>query len=87
MFVPRVASPAMTLHVDADRLRADFEALSAFGATDDGGLERTTFSEAHLAARAWFLERGRAAGLETRVDSAANHSVVLLSRETGPRRR
>ena len=75
----------MTLHVDADRLRADFEALSALGATADGGVERTTFSEAHVAARAWFHERGRAAGLETRVDSAANHSVVLPGREPGAR--
>jgi beta-ureidopropionase / N-carbamoyl-L-amino-acid hydrolase len=75
----------MTLHVDADRLCADFEALSALGATADGGVERTTFSEAHAAARAWFHERGRAAGLKTRVDSAANHSVVLPAREPGAR--
>src|SRR5205823_3397366 len=27
--------------------------------------------------RAWFLERARAANLETRVDSAANHSAIL----------
>ena len=67
----------MLLRIDADRMHADFEELSAFGATADGGVARTTFSEPHLAVRAWFLERGRAAGLETRVDSAANHSVVL----------
>ena len=44
----------MLLRVDADRLRADFDALAGIGATPDGGLERTTFSAAHLAARAWF---------------------------------
>jgi beta-ureidopropionase / N-carbamoyl-L-amino-acid hydrolase len=75
----------MTLHVDSDRLRADFDALSAIGATGDGGLERTTFSEPHLAARAWFHGRGRAAGLETHVDSAANHSVVLPAGDAGAR--
>ena len=53
----------MELRIDADRLRADFETLAEIGATPGGGLARTTFSEAHLAARAWFLDRARAAGL------------------------
>ena len=57
----------------------------AFGATPDGGVARTTFSEPHLAVRSWFLEQGRAAGLEPRVDSAANHSVVLPARDPGAR--
>ncbi len=69
----------MTLQIDADRLRADFDTLSAFGATADGGVARPTFSEPHRAARAWFLERGREAGLDTHVDPATNHSVVLRS--------
>ena len=73
----------MLLRVDADRLRADFDALAAIGATPDGGLERTTFSAAHLAARAWFLERADAAGLETRIDGAANHSAVLPAPDPG----
>jgi beta-ureidopropionase / N-carbamoyl-L-amino-acid hydrolase len=63
--------------VDADRLRADFEALSAIGDTGDGGVRRTSFSDTHLEARAWFLARAQAAGLETRIDPAGNHSVVL----------
>ena len=75
----------MPLRIDADRMRADFEALSAFGATPDGGVARTTFSEPHLAVRSWFLEQGREAGLEPRVDSAANHSVVLPARDPGAR--
>ena len=45
----------------------------------------TTFSEAHLAARAWFLERADGAGLETRVDGAANHSAVLPARDPAAR--
>jgi N-carbamoyl-L-amino-acid hydrolase len=58
-------------------MRADFDALAAFGATRDGGVDRPTFSEAHFAARAWFHGRAAAAGLETHVDPAGNHSAVL----------
>ena len=65
--------------IDADRLRADFDALAAIGRTVEGGVSRPTFSEAHLAARAWFLDRATAAGLETRVDAAGNHSALLRS--------
>ncbi len=75
----------MPLRVEPDRLRADFETLSAIGATAEGGVARTTFSAAHLEARAWFLERARAAGLEARVDSAANHSAVLRARDPSAR--
>ena len=75
----------MLLRVDADRLRADFDALAAIGATVAGGVDRETFSAAHLAARVWFHERASAAGLETKVDGAANHSAVLRSRNPGAR--
>ena len=71
--------------VDSERLRTDFDALASIGATDEGGVRRTTFSDSHLAARAWFLERARAAGLETRVDTAGNHSAVLSSASAGSR--
>jgi allantoate deiminase len=67
------------LRVDPDRMRADFDALAAIGRTGAGGVSRPTFGDAHLAARAWFLERAAAAGLETRIDSAGNHSAVLRS--------
>lgn len=70
------------LRVDAARLRSDFDALASIGGTAEGGVHRPTFSEAHLDARAWFLERAAAAGLETRVDAAGNHSAVLRSRVT-----
>jgi N-carbamoyl-L-amino-acid hydrolase len=65
------------MRVDADALRADLGAVSRFGATPAGGVERLTFSDAHLAARAWFLDRARRAGLRTRVDPAGNHSAIL----------
>jgi N-carbamoyl-L-amino-acid hydrolase len=65
--------------VDAEALREDFDALAAIGATQDGGVDRPSFGDAHLAARRWFLERAAAAGLETRVDAAGNHSAVLAA--------
>lgn len=63
--------------VDGDRMREDFEALARIGATPEGGVSRPTFSDAHFAARKWFLARAEAEGLETRIDSAGNHSAVL----------
>ena len=75
----------MVLRIDADRMRADFDALAQIGATSDGGIARTTFSDAHLAARAWFHERAREAGLEAHVDSAANHSAVLSASDPDAR--
>lgn len=73
------------LRVDADRLQADFAALASIGSTPAGGITRTTFDDAHLAARAWFVERASAAGLEARVDAAGNHSAVLPARSAGAR--
>ena len=58
-------------------MREDFEALAVIGATPEGGVSRPSLGEAHLAARAWFLERAEAYGLETRIDAAGNHSAVL----------
>ncbi len=75
----------MILRVDPDRLRADFDALAGIGATPDGGLERTTFSEAHLAARAWFHQRAEESGFVTHVDTAANYSATLAARDPGAR--
>jgi N-carbamoyl-L-amino-acid hydrolase len=66
--------------VDGDQMRRDFEALARIGATPEGGVSRPTFSEAHLAARKWFLARAEAAGLDTLVDTAGNHSAVLRIR-------
>jgi N-carbamoyl-L-amino-acid hydrolase len=72
------------IRVDADRLHADFLALSEIGRTPEGGVRRTTFSDAHLASRAWFHERATAAGLEVRVDPAGNHSAVLPGEASNP---
>lgn len=66
-----------TLRINADRMRADFDALAQIGATAEGGVHRPTFSDAHLAARAWFREQIEKAGLEFRADGAGNHSAFL----------
>ncbi len=68
-----------TFRISPSRLRADFDALAEIGATGDGGVHRPTFSEAHLAARAWLREQIAKAGLECHVDGAGNHSAILRS--------
>jgi N-carbamoyl-L-amino-acid hydrolase len=75
-----LSSVATEPRVDGEALRADFEVLAAIGATPAGGVDRPSLGEAHLAARAWFRARAAAAGLETRVDAAGNHSALLPAR-------
>jgi len=65
------------LRVNADRILATFNQLALIGATAEGGVDRPTFSEAHLAARKWFQEEIERAGLEFRTDGAGNHSAIL----------
>ena len=65
------------MRIDAEAFAADLDALAQIGATDDGGIDRSCFNDAHLAARAWFLERARRGGLRTTVDAAGNHSARL----------
>ncbi len=65
------------LRIKPQRFKADFETLAAIGSTEDGGVDRPSLSEAHLAARAWFRQRAARDGLTVAVDSAGNHSAVL----------
>ena len=65
------------LRVNSDRMLESFNQLALIGATADGGVDRSTFSEAHLAARKWFHEEVERSGLEFRVDGAGNHSAFL----------
>ena len=66
-----------SLRINPDRMLDAFNQLALIGATGDGGVNRTTFSEAHLAARKWFREHIEASGLEFHTDGAGNHSAVL----------
>ncbi len=67
-----------SLRINPDRMLDAFNQLAAIGSTGDGGVNRITFSEAHLAARAWFREHIQQSGLEFRTDGAGNHSALLL---------
>lgn len=66
-----------SLRINPDRMLDTFNQLALIGATGDGGINRPTFSESHLAARKWFREQVESSGLEFRVDGAGNHSAVL----------
>ncbi|HEY2941296.1 MAG TPA: Zn-dependent hydrolase [Vicinamibacteria bacterium] len=65
------AAPA-PVHVNGDRLKGLLLALAEFGRNPEGGVTRVGFSREDQAARAWLIERMKAAGLEVRVDPAAN---------------
>jgi len=68
-----------SLRVNPDRMLAAFNQLALIGATSDGGVDRVTFSETHLAARKWFKEEIEKSGLEFRTDGAGNYSAFLSS--------
>ncbi len=67
------------LRINSDRMLAAFNELAQIGDTSDDGVNRPTFSEAHLAARQWFHEQIEIAGLEFRTDGAGNHSAFLAA--------
>jgi N-carbamoyl-L-amino-acid hydrolase len=58
--------------INGERLLADLRLLSTIGGQAEGGVDRLAWSEADLAARRWFAERIREAGLEARIDAALN---------------
>jgi len=64
-------------YINAQRFQKDFDELAQIGSTGNGGVNRPTFSENHLAARAWFRQRILADGLEFQQDTAGNHSAIL----------
>jgi beta-ureidopropionase / N-carbamoyl-L-amino-acid hydrolase len=75
----------MTLLINTDRFKANFDALAEIGATGDGGVTRPALSAANLQARQWFLDRATEAGLDTQIDSAGNHSAILKSSDPNAR--
>ena len=70
------ATPNSELRVDAGRLRQSLEALSVYGRPAGGtfadGVSRTAYSDADIAGRRFAMDLMRAAGLEPRIDTAAN---------------
>jgi N-carbamoyl-L-amino-acid hydrolase len=75
--------PLPSLRINEGRFRANFQALAAIGATPAGGVHRPAFSDAHLEARRWFRKQAEAAGLETNIDPAGNHSARFPCGPTG----
>ena len=71
------------LRINATRLRAGLERMSEFGrppgGTFEDGVTRVGYSEADRAARAWISDLMKAAGLDVRIDAAAN----LIGRKEG----
>lgn len=65
------------LRINPDRMLASFTQLALIGATADGGVDRPTFSGAHLSARKWLKEEIERSGLEFHTDGAGNHSAFL----------
>jgi N-carbamoyl-L-amino-acid hydrolase len=65
------------LRVNPARLHNDFDQLAEIGKSEDGGVNRPTFSESHLKARAWFSQKIFESGLKFHQDKAGNHSAVL----------
>lgn len=60
------------MRVNGARLRKDLERLAEFGREPTGGVSRPAFSEADMAARAWFAARAHEAGLDARTDPVGN---------------
>ncbi len=65
---------------DATRIENRIEALSQFGANEDGGVDRVAYSPADLEARAWAMAEMKAMGLKNvRIDTGGN----ILGRRPG----
>ena len=65
------------LRINSERFRGNFEELSQIGATNDGGVNRPSFSSAHSEAREWFQKKAVEANLDFHIDNAGNHSAIL----------
>ena len=65
---------------DVDRVAARIEALSVFGANEDGGIDRVAYSQADKDARAWVMKEMDRLGLQNiRIDAGGN----ILARRPG----
>jgi len=58
--------------VSLDRLRRDLEHVAGYGATESGGVGRTSFSAADRQVRAWLADECAKAGLTLRTDGIGN---------------
>lgn len=63
--------------INSDRFKNNFDSLAEIGATKTGGVNRPTFSKAHLLAREWFRNISVEMGFSFRIDDAGNHIARL----------
>jgi N-carbamoyl-L-amino-acid hydrolase len=70
------------LRINLPRLRNDLEALGKIGATPDGGVWRSSFSDPDMEARTWYIRRIEAAGIQHWTDAAGN--IYARIGEGGP---
>src|SRR5271155_4981236 len=79
---------AATLRVNAARLRAHLEALSVYGRPPGGtfadGVSRVAYSDADIAGRRYVMGLMEAAGLQPRIDAAANFSARRAGTDNAP---
>lgn len=79
--------PEAALRVNGERLREHLEKLSEFGRPPGGsfadGVTRVGYSEADQAARGYIIDLMKAAGLDVRVDPAANIVGRRAGRDEG----
>src|SRR6056297_445976 len=73
--------PLSDLRIDLDRIKSDVLTLAEIGRHEnDRGIYRMAFTDADLEGKRWLGERIDAAGLDRRVDGAANVCGVLPGR-------
>lgn len=58
--------------------------LAQFGKNEEGGIDRTTFTQAELEAREWLIEQFKAIKLKVKVDEAANIWATREGKKTLP---
>ncbi|WP_321874336.1 M20 family metallo-hydrolase [Burkholderia ubonensis] len=69
---PDHAAQAVSAHVDPSRLLGSIDALAAFGARTDGGVDRPALSARDIEARRHLIERAHALGCTVTTDDCAN---------------
>jgi N-carbamoyl-L-amino-acid hydrolase len=60
------------VRINLARLRKDLQELGEIGTTPEGGVSRSSFSEADMEARRWYVKRLEEAGLQHWIDAAGN---------------
>jgi N-carbamoyl-L-amino-acid hydrolase len=66
------AFPQAPIRASAERMEARIKALSQFGLNENGGSDRVAFSDYDKQGREYIIELMKHAGLDVRIDSAAN---------------